>query len=91
MTAQPHPSTPDTTSASLIETGSGAVSGETHEGVRAFKGIPFARAMRFRRATLFPAWDTPRRYAVFGPVAPQPGDPHAFNGLAMAKIPHSTI
>ncbi|WP_407155099.1 carboxylesterase/lipase family protein [Bradyrhizobium sp. STM 3557] len=60
-------------SAPLVETRIGAVIGETLGGVRAFKGIPFARALRFRRATPFPAWDAPRRCTAFGPVAPQPG------------------
>jgi para-nitrobenzyl esterase len=57
----------------LVETSSGAVIGETLEGVRAFKGIPYARALRFRRAAPCPAWDPPRRCTAFGPVAPQPG------------------
>jgi para-nitrobenzyl esterase len=57
----------------LVETSSGAVIGETFGGVRAFKGIPYARALRFRRSTPFPAWDAPRRCTAFGPVAPQPG------------------
>ncbi len=73
MTAQPHPPTPDTPSAPLVETGGGAVIGETLDGVRAFKGIPFAQAIRFRRAVPVPAWDAPRRCTAFGPVAPQPG------------------
>jgi len=73
MTAQPHPSTLETTPAPLVETSSGAVIGEILEGVRAFKGIPFAQAMRFRRAAPLPAWDAPRRCTAFGPVAPQPG------------------
>jgi len=61
----------------MAETTGGAVIGETLGealgGVRAFKGIPFARAMRFARAAPFPAWDMPRRCTAFGPVAPQPG------------------
>jgi len=57
----------------LVETRSGDVIGEPLEGVRAFKGIPYARARRFRRAAPFPAWDAPRRCTAFGPAAPQPG------------------
>ena len=57
----------------LVETRSGAMIGETLGGVRAFKGIPYARALRFRRAAPFPAWDAARRCTAFGPVAPQPG------------------
>jgi para-nitrobenzyl esterase len=73
MTAQPHPPTPDITSAPLVQTRSGAVIGETLDGVRAFKGIPFGIGARFRRAVPVLAWDAPRRCTAFGPVAPQPG------------------
>ncbi|GLH81929.1 carboxylic ester hydrolase [Bradyrhizobium sp. SSBR45G] len=41
--------------------------------VEAFKGIPFARAARYRRARPCPAWDGPRPCTEFGPVAPQRG------------------
>ena len=47
--------------------------GVVQHGVRAFKGIPFARADRFRRATPVPPWDAPLRATEFGPVAPQRG------------------
>jgi para-nitrobenzyl esterase len=74
MTAQPRPPTPDPTSVPpLAETASGAVTGEILDGVRAFKGIPFARAMRFHHATPVSAWDVPRLCTAFGPAAPQPG------------------
>jgi para-nitrobenzyl esterase len=74
MAAQLRPPTPDLTPAPpLAETASGAVIGEILGGVRAFKGIPFARAMRFHHATPVPVWDVPRRCTVFGPTAPQPG------------------
>jgi para-nitrobenzyl esterase len=74
MTAQPRPPTPETTLAQpLVKTSAGAVIGETVRTVRGFKGIPFARATRFARATPWPAWDTPRQCTAFGPVAPQRG------------------
>jgi para-nitrobenzyl esterase len=74
MTVKPLPSSADAIAApTLVQTGVGAVIGETHNGARAFKGIPFARAGRFRRAAPMPAWDTPLRCMDFGPVAPQRG------------------
>ncbi|MGJ4944784.1 carboxylesterase/lipase family protein [Bradyrhizobium sp. HKCCYLS1011] len=74
MTAKLLPSSADTVAPSpLVQTSSGGVIGTAQRGVRAFKGIPFAQAERFRRATAVPNWETPLRCTAFGPVAPQRG------------------
>ena len=73
-TAKPLPSSADTAAVpTLVQTTVGAVIGVTQRGARAFKGIPFARASRFKRATPVPVWDAPLRVTAFGPVAPQRG------------------
>lgn len=56
-----------------IATTSGPVIGEEADGVRAFKGIPFARAQRFGRAAPPPPWRDPLPCVRFGPIAPQRG------------------
>ena len=56
-----------------VATSSGPVIGVTQNGVRAFKGVPFAIAQRFRRAVPPHPWAAPRQCVDHGPVAPQPG------------------
>ena len=58
---------------SAIPTTLGPVIGAEQGHVRAFKGVPFAIARRFARATLPPAWTEPRRCTEYGAYAPQPG------------------
>ncbi len=58
---------------SAVLTTSGPVVGLTQDGVRAFKGMPFAEARRFRRAVPLRLWTEPRRCLDYGPYAPQPG------------------
>jgi para-nitrobenzyl esterase len=57
----------------IVTTTSGSVTGVAQNGVRAFKGVPFAIAKRFRTAVSPQPWVTPRHCNGYGPVAPQPG------------------
>jgi para-nitrobenzyl esterase len=73
-TAKPLPSSAENIAAPILaKTANGAVIGVMQRGTRAFKGIPFARANRFKHATPVPRWDAPLRCIEFGPVAPQRG------------------
>jgi para-nitrobenzyl esterase len=56
-----------------VPTTSGPVIGIEQNGVRAFKGVPFATSRRFAKARPAPAWTEPRRCGSYGPYAPQPG------------------
>src|SRR5882757_8089092 len=56
-----------------VPTTRGPVVGAEQAGVRAFKGIPFAIAQRFAKATPPPAWTEPRDCMDYGAYAPQPG------------------
>lgn len=56
-----------------VSTTSGPVVGGEQDGLRAFKGVPFATARRFARAVPPRAWTEPRRYTDYGAYAPQPG------------------
>ena len=56
-----------------VSTTSGPVVGAEQDGLRAFKGVPFAAARRFARAVPPRAWMEPRRCTDYGAYAPQPG------------------
>ncbi|WP_063689915.1 carboxylesterase/lipase family protein [Bradyrhizobium stylosanthis] len=56
-----------------VSTTSGPVVGAEQDGLRAFKGVPFATARRFARAVPPRAWTEPRRCTDYGAYAPQPG------------------
>jgi para-nitrobenzyl esterase len=56
-----------------VPTTGGPVVGVEQGAVRAFKGVPFAIARRFARATPLPAWTESRRCTDYGAYAPQPG------------------
>jgi len=56
-----------------VPTTSGPIVGAEQGAVRAFKGIPFAPARRFARATPPAGWTEPRRCTDYGAFAPQPG------------------
>ncbi len=56
-----------------VTTASGPVIGLDQDGVRAFKGVPFATSTRFRKAVPPRPWTEPRRCLDYGPYAPQPG------------------
>ncbi|MFT4117824.1 carboxylesterase family protein [Bradyrhizobium sp.] len=56
-----------------VPTTSGPIVGVEQGHVRAFKGVPFAIARRFARATTPPAWSELRRCTDYGAYAPQPG------------------
>ncbi|MBB4371360.1 carboxylesterase type B [Bradyrhizobium sp. cir1] len=56
-----------------VSTTSGPVVGAEQNGVRTFKGVPFATARRFARAIPPLAWTEPRRCTDCGAYAPQPG------------------
>lgn len=59
-------------SGSLVETRYGKVQGEVLDGVAVWKGIPYARAERFRPPEPPQAWPGVREAKDFGPAAPQP-------------------
>jgi len=56
-----------------VPTTLGPVIGAEQGQIRAFKGVPFATARRFAKATPPLAWTEPRRCTDYGPYAPQPG------------------
>lgn len=56
-----------------VPTTRGPVLGAEQGGVRVFKGVPFATARRFAKATPPLAWTAPRRCTDYGGYAPQPG------------------
>ncbi|MBW7972103.1 carboxylesterase family protein [Bradyrhizobium sp. BR 10289] len=56
-----------------VPTTLGPVIGAEQGHVRAFKGVPFATARRFAKATPPAAWAEPRRCMEYGAYAPQPG------------------
>lgn len=56
-----------------VPTTLGPIVGAEQGAVRAFKGVPFATARRFAKATLPPAWTEPRQCTDYGAYAPQPG------------------
>ncbi|WP_298877054.1 carboxylesterase family protein [uncultured Bradyrhizobium sp.] len=56
-----------------VTTTFGPVIGAEHGHVRAFKGVPFAMARRFAKATPPLAWTEQRRCTDYGAYAPQPG------------------
>jgi para-nitrobenzyl esterase len=56
-----------------VPTTRGPVIGAEQGAVRAFKGVPFATARRFARATPPLPWTEPRQCTDYGAYAPQPG------------------
>ena len=56
-----------------VPTTCGPVMGAEQGGIRTFKGVPFATARRFAKATLPSAWTEPRPCTDYGAYAPQPG------------------
>ncbi|MGY8707261.1 carboxylesterase family protein [Bradyrhizobium sp. 18BD] len=56
-----------------VPTTHGPVIGAEQGAVRAFKGVPFATARRFAKATPPLAWTESRRCTDYGAYAPQPG------------------
>ncbi len=56
-----------------VQTTLGPILGTEQGAVLSFKGVPFATAQRFAKATLPPAWTEPRRCTDYGAYAPQPG------------------
>lgn len=59
-----------------VETCFGKLKGRTENGVRIFKGVPFAKPpvgkLRFREPQRMEAWEGEREAFQFGPVCPQP-------------------
>ncbi|QOG17117.1 MULTISPECIES: carboxylesterase/lipase family protein [Bradyrhizobium] len=56
-----------------VSTTSGPIVGAERNGMRAFKGVPFATARRFAKAIAPRAWTEPRHCMDYGAYAPQPG------------------
>jgi len=56
-----------------VQTTLGPIMGAEQGAVRTFKGVPFASAQRFAKATPPPVWTEPRRCTDYGAYAPQPG------------------
>src|SRR5215475_9226698 len=56
-----------------VSTTSGPIIGVEQNGVRAFKGVPFATSRRFAKAVPPRSWTEPRRCTDYGAYAPQPG------------------
>jgi len=56
-----------------VSTTNGPVIGVEQNGVRAFKGVPFAAGRRFTKAVPPRSWTEPRPCAEYGTYAPQPG------------------
>jgi len=55
----------------IVTTTQGRVRGREQRGVLAFRGVPFARAQRFRAPEPAPAWDGVRDAFESGPACPQ--------------------
>lgn len=55
----------------IVETNNGVISGSFSDSVYAFKGIPYARAERFKPPQDADGWDGIRECTAFGPVARQ--------------------
>ena len=55
----------------VVKTSSGKISGNIDDGVYAFKGIPYAKAERFKPPEEPDAWTGVRECTEFGPVAKQ--------------------
>ena len=64
-----------------VRTAQGKLRGTTQDGIRVFRGIPFAAppvgALRWRPPQPAAAWDGVRDAAAFGPICPQPVRPGA--------------
>ena len=56
-----------------VSTTNGPVVGVEQNGVRAFKGVPFAASRRFAKAVPPRSWTEPRRCTEYDAYAPQPG------------------
>jgi len=56
-----------------VQTTLGPIMGAEQGAVRTFKGVPFASAQRFAKATPPPVWTEPRHCTDYGAYAPQPG------------------
>jgi para-nitrobenzyl esterase len=56
-----------------VSTTSGPVTGLVQNGMRVFKGVPYATARRFAKAVPPAGWTAPLSCTDFGPYAPQPG------------------
>ena len=63
----------------VVEVAGGAIAGTVEDGVRVFRGIPYAAApvgeRRWRAPAPPQAWNGVRRAAGFGPACPQPSRP----------------
>ena len=59
----------------IVDSGAGKVQGLEKHGVAQFRGIPFARAERFRPAEPVEPWAGVRDATAFGPMAPQNPSP----------------
>ncbi|HEY2997331.1 MAG TPA: carboxylesterase family protein [Acidimicrobiales bacterium] len=59
----------------IVDTPSGRIQGLEKHGVRQFRGIPFARAERFRAPERVAPWADVHDGTTFGPVAPQNPSP----------------
>jgi para-nitrobenzyl esterase len=59
----------------IVDTPSGTLQGLEKRGVLQFRGIPYARAERFRAPRRVESWPDVRDATEFGPMAPQPGAP----------------
>ncbi|MGY1624522.1 carboxylesterase family protein [Geodermatophilus sp. SYSU D00965] len=55
----------------LVETTTGPVAGRSADGVRSWRGVPYARAERFGPAAPVPPWRAPRDATAPGPVGVQ--------------------
>ncbi|MDB5671761.1 MAG: Carboxylesterase [Alphaproteobacteria bacterium] len=53
----------------------GDVQGFVRNGIQTFRGIPYARAERFKAPEPFPAWQGVRPALSYGNICPQPVDP----------------
>ena len=77
-----------------VKTCFGKLKGRAENGVRIFKGVPFAKPpvgeLRFREPQRMEAWEGEREAFQFGPVCPQPdgGCPNqrGFKSLRIAFI-----
>jgi para-nitrobenzyl esterase len=74
------------TTTDAVVTTTGPVVGDESNGVRAYKGLPFATAPRFRIAAPPRPWSAPLRCTAHGPLAPQRGHLDASSEAACLSL-----
>src|SRR4051812_27711682 len=73
--AAPHSTLVASAKVAVAHTRAGDVQGFVRSGIQTFRGIPYAKAARFKAPEPFPAWQGVRPALSYGNICPQPVDP----------------